>query len=136
MFRRGFLGRVLGTIVATQLPWTEHPLHDAVLDAAIIGKKELPFSHWSRLQTAVRLADGTLLKGPGMKPIYTDLATRSVVIPFQDVDIHESMTATSAVLLTERGSIYREMPFSGGSQFMMNGDTLKVTFSVVTNETL
>jgi hypothetical protein len=131
MKRRDFLGRVLGTIAATGLPWkaTEvHPLYDGVLDTPVITEKVAP-CFLSRLRSAIRLSDGTLLEGPGMVADYCILATRQLVFRFHDVHCIEQMHAVAAVILTERGTVFKESKFSGGGQWLMNGDTLKVTYT-------
>lgn len=134
MDRRGFLGRVIGVIAGSQVPWVAREFDPDFDLMESIGKVKKP--SLSTLRTAIRLMDGTLLEGPGMKTV-EDMPDRETdrygfvnkVYTFQPIEVRETMIVKGAVLMSPRGTVYRENDFAF-PQHLFNGDTLKVTFSV------
>ena len=130
MDRREFLGRVIGIIAGSQIPWVAREFDPIEKD-----KK----SSLSLLRTAIRLMDGTLLEGPGLKDVQPldDLVTDAYgylnkVYTFQDVYITAPrIEVRGAVLLSPKGEIIRESDFTI-TQHLFNGDTLKITLTLRT----
>jgi hypothetical protein len=143
--RRGFLGSVLGTYVATQNPWYARLVRGqgkdrpfSLLDA---GPDEL-----MQCKSALVLADGMIIKGPSIKgvarpgqkllvphPCLSEEAEETFRFVFAPVNALQSFTSRAIILLDPYGKRFLESPYSSGSQLVTPGDTLRLCQTIGIN---
>lgn len=96
-------------------------MFDHEIDVVVGEKKQ------QGLRPAVRLADGSFIIGEGFT---LDLAQNEAVYRF-DIACTEKFIGLGVCLMKPDDSIWREAPFSGGSQQVFPGDTLKLTYTII-----
>ncbi len=130
--RRGFIGMTLGWLALSRVPWigAEQLVKDKT------SKFDVFRDNYKDMTTAVRLDDGTLLRGPGFTFVnryFNNADPRAegmVSIEYAPIEIRiDRLVAKSGVLLDPDGVLISEMPFIQ-PQTLFNGDTLKVTHSI------
>ncbi len=112
--RRGFLGSVLGTYIATQTPW--------------IGKAAV-FTPAPRYRSVLVLDDGTKIEGPRL---HERITTPEGILLFiyEPLEIRRTMTVCRNILVHPDGHPLFDSPLSGGSQALFSRDTLKLAHRV------
>jgi hypothetical protein len=116
--RRGFLGSVLGIFATTQIPWVAK----AVFDEPI----EQPKNTIKDYQTYVRLSDDTIIQGPGVKDIVDGY------FKLHDINATRAISYKGSIIYYKGIKLF-DAEFNGGSQCLINGDTLRITHSIQLN---
>lgn len=118
MNRRGFLGSIIGTVAA------------APFAALLTGKEWVTPAH-KGLRMAFR-ANNYLLQAPGIKSVIPLLGAHGFRFTVEPLEVVQTMTVQSVVLMDATGRILRESYFDS-SIAVCTGDTLRCDQSIVTN---
>jgi hypothetical protein len=116
--RRGFLGSLLGTYIATQAPWI-----------ARAPNFFEPSDTTSLYRLLLILADGTEIKGPAIKDVANDVLTYTYSFIAEPIEVKRPFAAIGTVLVGPTGE-----PLCRGNwpslQAVFPGDTLRATHHV------
>ncbi len=120
--RRGFLGSILGTYTATQLPW--------------IARRALlePEPDFSGYRSILVLGDGSKIRGPSLRSIERRAQCWSYI--FEHVEFRRAITVCENILVSPDGQPINRSPFTDRSPFtggivrLFPGDRLWITHNL------
>lgn len=143
--RRGFIGSILGTIVATQLPFkVEEPIvctYDTLLTKyeryvrtfRLIQKDKQFVIDNFRTNILISLVDGAeeLIKGPGLETINSDQKDALLTTEFKVKPMlpNKSMTCVGCELFDDKNYRLKSWRF-GHPICLLTGDTLNLTMTL------
>ncbi len=140
MNRRNFLGSILGTLIISKLNFLADPMYDLQLDQEIIHKnqdliymtnRELLYNIEGVINAGFN--ETYLIHSPKIKEInrFIDKNNATLSFLFEDVNATQQFITKGAGLLWKHSRKYiGSSNFTGGSQYLNNGDTLKCTYSL------
>lgn len=117
--RRGFLGSILGTYVATQAPWI-----------ARLPNFVEPIDRKSPFRLLLMLDDGTDIKGPEILDVEHDVLNGMIKFIAQPIYARRTLTVLGSALVDAFGKPLIRDNFDRGAVTMFSGDRLNVTLPV------
>jgi hypothetical protein len=121
--RREFIGSVLGTLVASgtafralaATPFEGYP--DALTHIDRVLELMRASRNWQAAsRILLRVADGTIIRGPAIGKIVQPETLNPLVFHGQDLRMEQSVVCTGFILINPRNQLVVEQRFQGGSQ--------------------
>lgn len=136
MFRRDFLGSVLGTIAVASAPsliaQAPMKIDEATLYSRILRMRKLPYHKLLLFRSVLKVPEGRLQFTQAKACEHLESGGRSFIM--HGIEARQEFTALGSILVDDEGFILGNSTFHQGGTFVANSDTLKITHSLAFDE--